>query len=323
MKNLLLTLIAAVVTAFSLTAVPADRISYSTDLRYLVEGRDMVVTMRYEHVEYNQLADQFSFVNIPIDWDDVVIELTGADMIENVTVLEGGNAARIMINVYDAADFYLNVLAADPTTGSIAESAMSADRFPTEKVEEFVTNFEGVYQNNTVELNWELANVSDAATVYIERSYDGNSYTRLDDIGSVANASTTNDFRYVDRRTKTEVEGRLVTDIHYRIRVRNSDGVEYRSEAIRLRAAPFEELNIVTLYDTQRADYATLNLIAEREGNLIIQIFDMNGRLRMSETKAAIPGFQSIQVELGGLERGAYVLRVMNESQTRSVKFMR
>jgi photosystem II stability/assembly factor-like uncharacterized protein len=76
------------------------------------------------------------------------------------------------------------------------------------------------------------------------------------------------------------------------------------------------------LYPNPVIDYATVEIEAEANKNLEVHVFDLNGRLLMSQTKRVQKGINKVSLDMRSFKKGTYIVRTMNGNTVQSQKFL-
>ncbi len=165
-----------------------------------------------------------------------------------------------------------------------------------------IHDFKGRMIDNNVLLNWSVTANSGIQNFIIERSTDANNFLP---IGQETNYSpeANNSFSFLD------VKKGNVAGTYYRIQLKGIDNRIAYTKIIRLRNGPVEGLEIVP--NPVRSNLK-VKLTSSVNGNLDLNIFDLNGRLMMGLQKLVSAGTTIIELnQLQGWPRGIYIVNAI------------
>jgi hypothetical protein len=76
------------------------------------------------------------------------------------------------------------------------------------------------------------------------------------------------------------------------------------------------------LYPNPVIDYATVEIKTDASKDVSIHVFDLNGRLMLSESKRMQKGMNKASLDLRGFKKGTYIVRMQNGNEVLSQKFI-
>lgn len=175
----------------------------------------------------------------------------------------------------------------------------------------------GKKQGSNHLLNWKVTcNSTPGVTITLERSLDSRNFSGINTI--TADAARCNlPFDYTDA-------GPLKGMNYYRLKMVDADGkVTYSTTVALLHAV--KGFDIVSIAPNPvTTNHFKLNIASAQAGKIHINIFDMQGRLIISETTLLIGGFNSLPVQVDKLSAGTYTIRCsLKEEQPKIIRFVK
>lgn len=168
-----------------------------------------------------------------------------------------------------------------------------------------LTDFSGRWQQTDALLSWISAAEINSSHFELERSFDGNSFTRITTKAAAGQSSVPLNYQYID----TAVKGLLpvgATAVYYRLRSVDKDARATYSGVVVLRADrgsltqysiyPNPARNVITI--------ATTDLTVP--GNSVVRLTDVGGRL----LKQQLMVNRQQQVDVSALPDGTYFLQI-------------
>ncbi len=182
-------------------------------------------------------------------------------------------------------------------------------------------SFSGKLINGKVELRWETATEVDNSGFAIERNISD----KWQQIGFVEGCGTSNSVKYyqfVDR----DFTG---SSIKYRLNQLDNDGSNSYSDVITIDALPDE----FALYQNYPNPFSSESSVGNGETkvkftlpntmNITLKLFDISGREVNSILDGQIEaGIHAIKLSGKNLSSGVYILRLIGEGKTKSVKLI-
>jgi hypothetical protein len=219
--------------------------------------------------------------------------------ITNVTGFTPGEAYRVILDFTSAQSSNNNqciVFDNFRTTGTNAAASLPVA----------FTGFGIKKTESGIQLTWNVAGERDVQSYLIERSTNGNNFTKL---GEVA-ASNSTAYSFVDNQP---VNGLAF----YRIKETDADGKFKYSTIVRLN---LDKNIVLKAYPSPAKDQVTIEHPVSNKG--ILSITTTDGRVvKQMDTK---PGLNQTVINISNLKAGLYVVRFLNENrQTETVKLIK
>ena len=168
-------------------------------------------------------------------------------------------------------------------------------------------SFTGKKANKTVELNWESASERLNDYYIIERSEDGQKFTKLGQVASKnSNSLEKLTYNYTDLFPNAGLN-------YYRLKAVDKEGKISNSRTI---AVDFDEVSVTKLYpNPSKADFITLELPLKTDSKLHLEWIDMAGRIVKTDHLLATSGLNKLNLNVSKLPIGKYLLSVTAENQ--------
>lgn len=153
-----------------------------------------------------------------------------------------------------------------------------------------------------VELNWTVENEGPLTARYeVERSTNGRDFTTEYSVPARNNGSASN--AYIKEDNESESLRNTYSTLFYRIKQFDLNGEFVYSET---RKVSFEKTTSISLYPNPVQRKAKLTLDLDKNTNVTVQIFDATGKAVSTTTYRLQKGFNSQEIDFGGLPAGKY-----------------
>jgi hypothetical protein len=170
-------------------------------------------------------------------------------------------------------------------------------------------NFTGVRQDETVKLSWTTAQESNSREFDVERSGDGSHFTSIGVVAAKGNSVVATDYTFTDAQP-------LTGSNYYRLRQVDLDGKAVYSKTVKLDFGTSLALRILP-----NPAHGTANIfVGNTTEALSIQILDLNGRV--VKQIITTPGTANIPVDLTGVARGVYMVKVISSASLATEKLL-
>lgn len=139
----------------------------------------------------------------------------------------------------------------------------------------------------------------------IEKTLDGQTYELVGTIDGAGNSTTAIDYRLIDQNPSLGVS-------YYRLTQVDFDGTETKSD---LRSIVYEpgDLNISIFPNPITDGQITIELNGVQNNDFQIEVFDMTGRLILSNSRELFNGQNTMTLDY--LEKGVYLFRLQNQGK--------
>lgn len=167
-------------------------------------------------------------------------------------------------------------------------------------------SFTGKALENSNLIEWETANEKNVANHIVERSADGIQWTEIGRKTGHADS---------DQRLKYQLEDLTpMVKSYYRLRSVDYDGQESVSKTILLTRRN-DQFGITNLLPNPAFERVMVQFAVKEEGNVIVRITDINGRIVAEQSYEAIEGLNEAPVYLSQLQAGVYNVSITSGSE--------
>ena len=182
------------------------------------------------------------------------------------------------------------------------------------KLKEFTANsitapFVSLHFATTEELN--------AASIEIERSYDGVYFTKTGSLNAKGNVGI-NLYSFVDK-----TDG-VASKIYYRLKLINKDGGFTYSSTATVAVANSLRTFTADVYPNPVRSDLNVNLYAAKDDNLTVRLYDINGKLVYTQKIQSRKGFSTLFIPaFKTLSAGTYTLNITNSNDVVNKKVLK
>lgn len=156
--------------------------------------------------------------------------------------------------------------------------------------------FSGNVYNSLIKLNYEVGAGFDVASVYIERSLNGKTFTSVAEEGSFENSRLYN-------HTAAAVNG----TVWYRLKVIAVSGAAYYSNTLRFESAAIA--GQMKVYPTLVDDHLNVQMKSDKSTNITFQVVDYSGQVVLTANRQLQSGNNILTVQgLSQLQTGSYIV---------------
>lgn len=171
-------------------------------------------------------------------------------------------------------------------------------------------------EKNGWRLNWQMGDIPGFSDRFdIERSLNGEDFKSIASIPAIQQShhSWVDSSLVVDDHISGEVDINPV--LSYRIRLREVSGKTELSPVLRARVR-FHQKPSARLFPNPVYDRAILEIIGEEREQVLIQVFDLAGRMRLQWPIVLVKGKNQCPVQLGKLGKGHFWMRIWSAKKT-------
>ena len=171
-----------------------------------------------------------------------------------------------------------------------------------------LVSFSGSVQNQDVILYWRTANEENINSFAVEWSGNGNAdWQSLETISSMAVSEGGFSYSFTDR---SKING----DRYYRLKITEKNGKYAYSNVLFISSV---QTKTITLSST--LVNSSVNATLPTSGQAQVSVFNISGQL----VKTLTTGNESFSLDVSGLNTGAYFLRVFQEKNSYTTKFIK
>lgn len=169
-----------------------------------------------------------------------------------------------------------------------------------------LTSFNGIFKNNTVQLNWTTSLEENVDKFVVEKSANGTDWQPFTTVKATGNSIITNEYNTTDA-TVAAVN-------YYRLKMVDIDGKYTYSQTIQIRSNGAERAGI-KLYPNPATSLTTLSITSDNKLAAHIKLYNQFGLQLQHLQRTLIAGSNNIPVPgIGTLPTGAYIITVEDET---------
>lgn len=167
--------------------------------------------------------------------------------------------------------------------------------------------------NNEIVIHWTTASETNNMSFELQKSIDATSFERIAWIDGKGNSTSTSNYKYTD----TDIQEKII--YYYRLKAIETDGKHQYSPIV---SATYEgDFADAQVFPNPIRQNEKLSLIAIRDGQLYINIFDEYARQVHRQTTNALKG-EIINMPMPNLTSGIYLVTMTDGSYLRRTKLV-
>ena len=171
-----------------------------------------------------------------------------------------------------------------------------------------LTDFSGRWQDNNGLLFWKTTTEINTAYFELERSFDGNTYSKIQQITAAGNSTTTQNYQYADVDIKKLVPAG-VTTVYYRLRSVDKDGAATYSGVVLLKLTGTSNNVEYAVFPNPATSFITITAsgLPSVEGTYI-RLADVSGKVLLLQKMIA----SRQQIAVAAYPSGTYFLQLVS-----------
>ncbi len=279
------------------------------------------ITFKYLGVDYTTLKP-FAITEISVTSGGVTTIINSPAGPAGVPTLTGSNDALVKYCVYVTnipTSGTLNFKLVNPETGAVygacfydagctANCNSTGSLLPLQGL-----SLKGKKTGNKVLLEWTITNEINTRKFEIERSQDGQRFTKIDEQPAIGSGSS--NYSYADNQINTIAN-------YYRIKTLNTDGSFQYSNIIQVKDAAV--FSVTKIQPNPFVSEIIIDANLQKTATCFIQILDMNGKEVSKKQVITSVGNNRITVDgLAKLNKGIYVIKLICDNSTWQQKLIK
>lgn len=177
-------------------------------------------------------------------------------------------------------------------------------------------SFSGFKSNTDNILKWATSREVNSLYIDVERSNDGNTFSKLERVAAKGNSSTNSDYSFADKNVTNGL-------YYYRLKFVSTDSNFKYSKIVAIKR---DGQTIITsaVYPNPFIDRINVDIQSASKGYANLHVYDINGKKRQSLRVAVDQGSNQIQItNLYNLNAGMYFLKINNNGTETKVKLFK
>jgi hypothetical protein len=165
--------------------------------------------------------------------------------------------------------------------------------------------------NKEIAILWKTENEKANKFFMIERSSDGSTFSNIGSLKGAENSMVEKIYNFTDAAPLQGIN-------YYRLKSVDLQGKETTSKIVSVNFSD-KWNNKLQLYPNPAYSVLRMEMIAEEESTKLVQIFDLAGRIILSQNTILAKGLNSILIDVNALSSGTYIVK-MGSEMTRFTK---
>ncbi len=176
-----------------------------------------------------------------------------------------------------------------------------------------LVSFNASLQNKTVAVQWSTANEVNTSYFIVERSKDAVSFNALQQVTAKGNSAGVQTYSINDLQP-------LPGTSYYRLKEVDKDGKTTYSSVV-----PLTVLNngVIVISPNPVRDAIHVVMQSANNSRLTLQVVDMEGRILAVQPASVSAGRNEITIPAASLAKGVYVLKVIQNNATQTIRFVK
>jgi hypothetical protein len=200
-----------------------------------------------------------------------------------------------------------NITAFSGGTGGVGFSKMVGTPLPVTLV-----NFDAIPNGNQVFINWSTESEINSDYFDVERSVDGVRFEKIARVNAAGFTNTLNNYSIID---KNPLSGKS----YYKLVQFDFDGESSESHLV---AVQMKNANNVVILPNPTSSSFDVNYFSENDGNILISVYDVTGKLVINKDVNISPGNTSVHFDVN-LVPGIYNVVIMHDTERIIKKLVR
>lgn len=171
-----------------------------------------------------------------------------------------------------------------------------------------LTDFSGKLVNTTVELTWKTMQELNFKGFEVEKSADGLNFSLFQIVAAKGSLNGEALYSLSDKKP-------FPGNTYYRLKMIDKDG-NFKYSNIVLIKSPFKPIAVMNMFPNPAKDRFNIEIVADKKQEITIHLFDFTGSRVILKKITTEAGLQQHQLNLSGLQSGAYYIEVKNFAGT-------
>jgi hypothetical protein len=174
-----------------------------------------------------------------------------------------------------------------------------------------ITNFSARWANNTVELQWKIANEINLKSFDLEYSVDGITFSRL---------TSVNYYQGITEYGYTQLNPSIKN--FYRLKMIDKDGRFFYSKILSVQKNASQN-KVLLMYPNPAYNDLTLQLITDQNEKVVVNIIDNSGKIVINKTSTLLSGLNYLLIDgIDKLSASTYLVKVKSASINEAQKLI-
>ena len=166
-------------------------------------------------------------------------------------------------------------------------------------------------------LSWETASEVNISNYELERSSNGTSeWFRIGTIVAQFSLATASHYAWLD---ETAPNG----SSYYRLKVVENNGEARIVSQVVVHERQSSTCSIGTPYPIPASQWIYLDVVSNTDDFMMIQIFDVSGKMKLTEEINVVSGYNKIALDLSGLPVGTYYIITNKNDELKTMRIIK
>ena len=162
--------------------------------------------------------------------------------------------------------------------------------------------------NKSVAVNWSTATETENSYFKIEHSSDGEAFSSVGEIKGNGTSKNKHDYTFTDTQPVLGINYYRIVDVDY-------NGVKTTSKTVSVVYTNQNAGNVLNIAPNPTVSSLSLSYEAQTTENSLMNIYDFNGRLILSQAINLTNGSNNARIDVSNLLSGIYIVKINNEVQ--------
>jgi hypothetical protein len=180
--------------------------------------------------------------------------------------------------------------------------------------------FTGNKLGNINKLNWTTLTEQNNIGFELQRSADGNNFSKIGFINAAnnGNSNNSNSYQFIDEQP-------LKGNNYYRLKQMDKDGKFNLSNIVLLKGNSIAELTITEVYPNPVKNNITIKIHSPKAEKANVVITDATGKVILQQNCALTQGVNNIKMQMSSIAKGNYLLKVICASgcESKTIKVIK
>lgn len=224
-------------------------------------------------------------------------------------VLSEGEEHEIVLP--ESSGYFFEILDANGCRTNLVETQV----VPCSTLAVELLDFDGEAASDGNVLSWTTASEQDHSHFTLEHSTDGINFSSIATLEGVGNSFTTTYYDFVHKNAPAGIS-------YYRLMVTDVNGDMEMAAVITIHRGEVTT-NLVNLYPIPVKDYLNVDYISTGATGTQIELYNVEGRILQSVRIESVAGLNQVQLPVSNLADGMYIIRIVENGNAITQKFIK
>lgn len=168
-----------------------------------------------------------------------------------------------------------------------------------------LTSLTALLNGGVTFVNWATASETNSDYFTIEKTKDGQNFEFVAKVNGAGNSNSINRYQTIDLQPYPGIS-------YYRLKQTDFDGKYKYSELVAINNAEIDE-NSFTVYPNPATGELNVLFNSSSSTRVTVNVYDITGKLVMSNQSSAAEGNNQVKLDLSGVERGTYFVNLQTD----------